>query len=121
MGEKGRSMAGEDTPRTPDAAADLGAILARLPTALDPEAAAGVEGVRRAHSKAPTARAFRGVRGFIRAFSRVEESDEEERVLGELATDLALQKDVETTLHLLERLTALLRVRVSARTARSKR
>ena len=38
-------MAGEDTPRTPDAAADLGAILARLPTALDPEAAAGVEGV----------------------------------------------------------------------------
>ena len=38
-------MAGEDTPRTPDAAADLGAILARLPAALDPGAAAGVEGV----------------------------------------------------------------------------
>jgi len=83
--------------------------------------AAGVEVVRRAHSKAPAARAFRGVRGFIRAFSRVEESDEEERLLGELATDLALQKDAGTTLHLLERLTALLRVRVGARTARSKR
>ncbi|MGH7362481.1 MAG: SCP2 sterol-binding domain-containing protein [Candidatus Methylomirabilales bacterium] len=38
-------MAGGETPRGPDAPADLGAILARLPTALDPVAAAGVEGV----------------------------------------------------------------------------
>lgn len=38
-------MAGDEPPRTPDAPPDLGALLARLPAALDPGAAAGVEGV----------------------------------------------------------------------------
>jgi len=38
-------MVGEDSTRTRDEPADLRALLARLPTALDPGAAAGVEGV----------------------------------------------------------------------------
>lgn len=38
-------MAGDERSRTPNAPLDLGALLARLPAALDPGAAADVEGV----------------------------------------------------------------------------